>query len=173
MNGNDTTSARHVENKGKNPIMMRIITVLVILLLVIPVGGIAQAQTSFKAGDFIYITAQKLPVYVQPETKATVVEEMIPGMVSHILKVQQDSTGTEWIYLADNAFGWVQSAIGGNLTIAAYSVETLQQFIDTQTITIKDKPQSVIAYLVRGTSYGSLHKFTEALADYDAARRPV
>src|SRR4051812_17526718 len=113
--------------------MRRLIMLLIMVTLALGNGDKVQAQAGPKVGDFVFITAQKLPVYVQPAAQGVVVDEMIPGMVSHILKMEQATDGTQWIYLSDNAFGWVQSAIDGKPTVASYSVQTLQQFIDAQT----------------------------------------
>src|SRR5262249_26790410 len=128
----------------------------------------ANAPQPFSDGDKVFAIS-KLSVYLTLDTTTNPVEELTAGIGSHIIKAQVDTNGLLWVYLADNAFGWVPTAVGGSPTLRLYSDATYQKFIDDQTAAIKNNAQDTDAYVARAMAYRFRHQFTEALADRDMA----
>jgi tetratricopeptide (TPR) repeat protein len=143
-------------------------TIGLLALLLFPSLAVAQNEDSLGPGDGVIIIAPALDVRVQPDVDSGVAAEVLGGMVSRIVAVEDDGE-IMWIYLADNAYGWVQAAVDGEPTLAAYSADLLEQMVAEATAAIEADPNNVEAYVARGSAYLGQRNYELAIADYSRA----
>jgi tetratricopeptide (TPR) repeat protein len=149
-----------------------LLPLFVVLSFQNPPVDAAQQDISLAVGDTVLVVASKLAVYTQPDAGGSIVEELIPGMVSYVLKVQVDQTGSVWVYLSKDAYGWVPGSLDGRPALEVFSESGLQNLIRTSSAAIRANPQKAIdAYLARAAAYSHQFKLVEATADYSAAIR--
>jgi tetratricopeptide (TPR) repeat protein len=140
------------------------------LLTVLGVRGTtAQSSAPFSPRDQVIVLARQLPVHVGAGSDSGVAAEVIRGMNSHILAIDQDTSGSWWVYLADNAYGWVQAEANNQHALALFSDETQGQIVDQANAAISANPADVDAFAARATVALSRRDYAAAVADFAQA----
>jgi tetratricopeptide (TPR) repeat protein len=137
------------------------------LLLVLSVAQLSAQESELQAGDRVIVLAYRLPVYVQADTDAVVATEMTAGMVSHIITIEEDDNGQQWVYLSDGAYGWVEASLHGDATLTLFSEERLTEMIDEATSAILTNPDDPAPHLMRASIYAYQHNYEAAQPDFD------
>jgi tetratricopeptide (TPR) repeat protein len=137
------------------------------LLLALPLSQLSAQDSDLRAGDRVIVLAYRLPVYVQPDSESVIATEMTAGMVSHIVAIQEDENGQQWIYLGDGAYGWVESLLEDEATLISYSDDYLTDMIDKATAAIEENPDNPAPYLMRASIYAYQHNYEAAQLGFD------
>src|ERR1051326_8505102 len=74
--------------------------------------NVARADIPRAVGDRVLVVAPVLQVHSQSAVQSNLLDELLPGTVSHVLKTQA-AADTTWLYLADNAYAWVPLVADG------------------------------------------------------------
>jgi tetratricopeptide (TPR) repeat protein len=111
---------------------MRLFPVSIALLLLIATIGEAAAQADaarIPLGDDVLVLADVLDIHAQPDGYSIRVGQLIRGVKSELHGYQTDVSGAEWVYLGDEAYGWVLAARDGVPTVTAYTEEIAQEIV--------------------------------------------
>jgi tetratricopeptide (TPR) repeat protein len=144
------------------------LALFVVLLIFIGIGAVS-AQDALAPGDRVLIDVGRMPVRTAPEMSGPIAAEVLRGMVSRVVAVQEDADGRTWLYLANNAYGWVLDTIEGEPTVIPYTDAALEQIITEATAIIETNPNDIQAYVERGTAYLSQRNYEASVADYTSA----
>lgn len=145
---------------------------LSLLLLITSVTVVplhAQQDAHLTAGDRVIVVPDVLSVHTQPNSSSTVVTELWGGYVTRIIAVNNDTPDETWVYLEDNAYGWVRGDQDSQPTLILYTADALDQMLADANAAVEADSTGVDAYLRRGTVFLSLHQYDDAVSDYSQA----
>ncbi|MBK9749178.1 MAG: tetratricopeptide repeat protein [Chloroflexi bacterium] len=138
-----------------------------LLILVLPVN--AQDDITFQQGDRVIVLPDVLPVRTGTDETHPIVTELWGGMVTRVVAVVSSEAGETWVYLENNAYGWVPAKISGQFTLALFSEAALDQMLAETNAALSSDPNAVSAYLRRGTISLSREDYAAAVSDYSQA----
>ncbi len=139
---------------------------LVFSLLISVLSVSAQDEIAFQQGDRVIVLPDVLPVRTGADVGKPIVTELWGGMVTRVVAVTLDQAGATWLYLEDNAYGWVPANLDNQPTLTLYSADTLDQMLAETNEALSSDPNSVNAYLRRGTIALSQERYNDAESDY-------
>jgi tetratricopeptide (TPR) repeat protein len=142
--------------------------VFIMHMLIAPPASV-QSQPLFEAGDVVLVTETILPVHILPDAASPIATEILAGMKSRVVATHTRSNSETWLYLENNAFGWVQSEIVNNQTLRSFSDDGLQKLVSEATLSINSGSSDPYIYVQRATVYLTLRRYEEAVADYTRA----
>ncbi len=121
------------------------------------------------AGDEVLVIAAWVPVLTAPGAQESIAAELIKGMKSQITAESTDSDGSRWLYLTNNAYGWIPESLDNFPTLIRYSDAALAQLIAEATARIEADPDDMEAYVMRGGGYLSQREYDAAITDFTLA----
>ncbi len=140
---------------------------LLLLITVVPLS--AQQNLPLAAGDRVIVLPDVLPVHTQSNSSSAVVTDLWGGYVTRIIAVNRDNPGETWVYLENNAYGWVRSDQDSQPTLILYTPDALDQMLADASAAIEADSTAPDTYLQRGTVFLSLHQYDNAVRDYSEA----
>lgn len=129
----------------------------------------AQTKKLLAEGDRVLVNGKLIRLLAQPDTKAKPVEELVNGMTTRIAKIFKDKSGSTWVYLSDNAWGWAQTNPNEGTLLAAFEDKNLDRIEDSANKNIAANAKNIDALVARGMLYLSKRNAEGALADLSAA----